>query len=73
MVGPIAKRAAVGWLVEAHQVSVRRACRVLRLSTATWRDARRGRVDNAGVLAQLHAHAAVRARGLSAPAHAGRP
>ena len=29
MVGPIAKRGAVGWLVEAHQVSVRRACRVL--------------------------------------------
>jgi putative transposase len=62
VVGPIAKRAAAGWLVEAHQVSVRRACRVLSLSTATWRYRRRGRVDNAALLAQLQAHAAVRAR-----------
>ena len=33
---PIAKRAAVGWLLDAHRASLRpRACRVLGLSTAT--------------------------------------
>ena len=62
MVGPVAKRVAVGWLVDAHTVSLRRACRVLDLSTATWRYARRGRVDNAQLLARLQAHAAVRPR-----------
>jgi putative transposase len=62
VVGPIAKRDAVGWLVEAHAMSLRRACRVVGLSTATWRYQRRGRCDNAELLARLQAHAAVRAR-----------
>jgi putative transposase len=35
---------------------------MLRLSTATWRYQRRGRVDNSQLLARLQAHAAVRAR-----------
>ena len=62
MVGPVAKRVAVGWLVDAQRTSVRRACRVLGLSPATWRYQRRGRVDNTALLARLQAHAAVRAR-----------
>jgi len=52
----------VGWLVEAEHASVRRSCRVLGLSTATWRYERRGRVDNQALLARLQAHAAVRPR-----------
>jgi putative transposase len=48
--------------VDTHQVSLRRACRIVRLSTATWRYQRRGRVDNVHLLARLQAHAAVRAR-----------
>jgi putative transposase len=56
VVGPIAKRDAVGWLVEAHAMSLRRACRVVGLSTATWRYQRRGRCDNAELLARLQAH-----------------
>jgi putative transposase len=62
MVGPIARRAAVGWLIDAHQTSLRRACRRVGLSTATWRYQRRGRVDNVALLERLQAHAAVRAR-----------
>jgi putative transposase len=62
VVGPSAKRVAVGWLVDAQTTSVRRACRVVGLSTATWRYRRRGRVDNQALLARLQAHAAVRAR-----------
>ena len=62
MVGPIARRAAVGWLIEAQHTSLRRACRLVGLSTATWRYQRRGRVDNDVLLARLQAHAAVRAR-----------
>jgi putative transposase len=62
VVGPIAKRAAVGWLVEAHHASLRRSCRVLGLSTATWRYTRRGRADNEALLARLQAHAATRPR-----------
>ena len=62
MVGPIAKRAAVGWLVEAHQASVRRGCRLIGLSTATWQYERRGRVDNRELLARLQVHAAARPR-----------
>lgn len=62
MVGPVAKRVAVGWLVDAQHTSLRRACRLVGLSTATWRYQRRGRVDNAHLLARLQAHAAVRAR-----------
>lgn len=62
MVGPVAKRVVVGWLVDAHTVSLRRACRVLDLSTATWRYERRGRADNEKLLARLQAHAAARPR-----------
>jgi putative transposase len=62
VVGPIARRAAVGWLLEAQTTSLRRACRLVGLSTATWRYRRRGRVDNASLLERLQAHAAVRAR-----------
>lgn len=62
MVGPIAKRGAVGWLIDAQHTTLRRACRVLDLSTATWRYERRGRVDNRELLARLQAHAAVRPR-----------
>jgi putative transposase len=62
VVGPVAKRVAVGWLVDAQATSLRRACRVVGLSTATWRYQRRGRIDNRELLARLQAHAAVRAR-----------
>jgi transposase InsO family protein len=62
VVGPIAKRVAVGWLVDAQATSLRRACRVVDLSTAPWRYHRHGRVDNRELLARLQAHAAVRAR-----------
>ena len=62
MVGPIARPEAVGWLIDAQHTSLRRACRLIGLSTATWRYRRRGRVDNADLLARLQAHAAVRAR-----------
>lgn len=62
MVGPVAKRVAVGWLVDAQHASLRRACRVVGLSTATWRYQRHGRVDNTHLLARLQAHAAVRPR-----------
>lgn len=62
MVGPIAKRVAVGALVNAQHASLRRACRLLDLSTATWRYTRHGRVDNGTLLARLQAHAAVRPR-----------
>jgi putative transposase len=62
VVGPSAKRDAVGWLLDVRTTSLRRACRVVGLSTATWRYQRRGRVDNTDLLARLQAHAAVRAR-----------
>jgi putative transposase len=62
VVGPIAKRAAVGWLVDAHRASVRRGGRLVGLSTATWRYQRHGRVDNRELLVRLQAHAAVRPR-----------
>src|SRR5262245_8299910 len=60
VVGPSAKRDAVGWLIDAQQTSVRRACRVVQLSTATWQYERHGRVDNRPLLARLQAHAAAR-------------
>jgi putative transposase len=62
VVGPIAKRDVVGWLAETRGTSERRACRVIGLSTATWRYERRGRVDNRALLARLQAHAAERPR-----------
>ena len=61
MVSPIARREAVGWL-QTRGTSLRRACRVIGLSTATWRYQRRPSATNVAVLARLHAHAAVRAR-----------
>jgi putative transposase len=48
--------------MEAHETSLRRACRSLNLSTATWRYRRRGRADNAALLARLQTHAAARPR-----------
>jgi len=62
VVGPIAKREVVGWLAETRGTSERRACRVVGLSTATWRYERHGRVDNRALLARLQAHAAERPR-----------
>jgi putative transposase len=61
MVGPIARREAVGWL-QTRGTSLRRACRVVGLSTATWRYQRQTSATNRAVLARLQAHAAVRAR-----------
>jgi putative transposase len=48
--------------MDAQTTSLRRACRVVSLSTATWRYQRRGRADNTELLARQQAHAAVRAR-----------
>lgn len=48
--------------MDAQHTSLRRACRLVELSTATWQYERRGRVDNGPLLARLHAHAAVRPR-----------
>ncbi len=61
MVGPIARREAVGWL-QTRGTSLRRACRVIGLSTATWRYQRQTSATNRTVLERLQAHAAVRAR-----------
>ncbi len=61
MVGPIARREAVGWL-QTRGTSLRRACHVIGLSTATWRYQRRTSATNVAVLERLQAHAAVRAR-----------
>jgi len=61
MVSPIARREAVGWL-QTRGTSLRRSCRVIGLSTATWRYQRQTTATNARVLARLHAHAAERAR-----------
>lgn len=57
----MARREAVGWL-QTRGASLRRACRVIRLSTATWRYQRRTSATNVAVLERLQAHAAVRAR-----------
>src|SRR3954470_21344315 len=61
MVGPIARREAVGWL-QTRDTSLRRACRVIGLSTATWRYQRTTNATNIAVLERLQAHAATRAR-----------
>jgi putative transposase len=61
VVGPVARREAVGWL-QTRGTSLRRACRVIGLSTATWRYQRRIDATNVAVLARLQAHAAERAR-----------
>ncbi len=52
MVAPTARREAVGWL-QARGTSVRRACRVVGLSTASWRYQPRLNATNATVLARL--------------------
>ena len=52
VVGPIARREAVGWL-QTRGTSLRRACRVIGLSTATWRYQRRTNATNMAVLARL--------------------
>jgi putative transposase len=52
----------VGWLVDARHTSLRRACRVVGLSTATWRYQRHGRLDNRELLSRLQVHAAERPR-----------
>jgi len=51
----------VGWL-QTRDTSLRRACRLLGLSTATWRYQRRPNALNGTVLARLQATAAVRPR-----------
>jgi putative transposase len=61
MVGPIARREVVGWL-QTRGTSLRRACRIVGLSTATWRYQRQTSAANRSVLARLQAHAAIRAR-----------
>ena len=61
MVSPTARREAVGWLLTGG-TSLRRACRVTGLSTATWRYQRRPNAVNATVLSRLQAHAAERPR-----------
>src|SRR6187431_2667767 len=61
MVSPSARREAVGWL-RTRGTSLRRACRIVGLSTATWRYQRRANPTNDRLLARLHAHAASRSR-----------
>src|SRR6185295_17204408 len=58
VLGPIARREAVGWL-RTRGTSLRRACRIVWLSTATWRYQRRTSATNVQLLARLQAHAAV--------------
>lgn len=62
MVGPIAKRAAVGLLQRDHQVSLRRACRLVGLSTATWRYQRTADADTISLETRLREQAAARPR-----------
>ena len=61
MVGPIARREAVGRL-RAQGTSLRRACRVIGLRTSTWRYERRPDPVNTQLLARLTAHAGARPR-----------
>jgi len=62
VVGPAAKRTAVGLLQRDHGVSLRRACRVVQLSTATWRYQRVRDPETATLETQLRTHAADRPR-----------
>ena len=72
MVGPIARREAVGWL-QTRGTSLRRACRVIGLSTATWRYQRRTSATNVAVLERLAgARGGARALRLSTAAHPAR-
>jgi putative transposase len=61
VVGPIARREAVGRL-RALGTSLRRACRLIGLSTATWRYRRQPDPTNVQLLDRLKAHAAARPR-----------
>lgn len=61
MVGPIARREAVGRL-RARGTSLRRACRVIGLSTSTSRYERQPDPINTQLLARLTAHASERPR-----------
>jgi putative transposase len=61
VVGPIARREAVGRL-QAQGTSLRRLCRVIGLSTATWRYQRQPDPTNLKLLERLQAHAAARPR-----------
>jgi len=61
VVGPIARREAVGRL-RAQGTSLRRACRLIGLSTSTWRYERQPDPMNTQLLERLKAHAADRPR-----------
>jgi putative transposase len=61
VVGPIARREAVGRL-RAQGTSLRRACRLIGLSTSTWRYERRSDPINVQLLARLTVHASDRPR-----------
>src|SRR4051794_19630423 len=62
MVSTTARREAVEWLRQTRNTSLRRACRVVGLSTATWRYRPRLNAANAQLVEQLHTHAAARSR-----------
>jgi len=62
MVSTTARREAVEWLRETRRTSLRRACRVVGLSTAVWRYQPRLNEANEKLLARLHTHAAARSR-----------
>ena len=66
MVTPTARREAVEWLRQTRSTSLRRACRVVGLSTATWRYQRRLSDATHKLVADLHTHAAARSRFISA-------
>ena len=61
MVSPTARREAVGWL-QTRGTSVRRACRVIGLSRATWQYQPRPDLENTRLLDRLQAHATARPR-----------
>ena len=61
-VSTTARREAVGWLREMRGLRLRRACRLVGLSTATWRYERRLSAANAKLMEQLYTHAAARSR-----------
>jgi putative transposase len=61
MVSPTARREAVGWL-QTRGTSVRRACRVVGLSRATWQYQRRPDPSNTTLLDRLQVHATARPR-----------
>jgi putative transposase len=62
MVSTTARREAVEWLRQTRSTSLRRACRVVGLSTATWRYRPQRNAANQKLLEELHTHAAARRR-----------